>query len=77
MAKEYHFHYDSVTSTEITPRSCDFVPLTKRESIGEKRDRRQKENAQDAEKFLETMQERVPRAKFTFGAGESFNSWLR
>ncbi len=46
---------------------CDFVPLTKRESIGERRDGRQKKMRRTQEEFLEAMQEGVPRAKFTFG----------
>ncbi len=51
MAKEYHFRSDHVDET--TPHlHCDFVPLTKRESIFERRDRATKENAQDARNFL-------------------------
>ncbi len=55
----------------------DFVLDQARNLSAKRRDRRQKENAQDAEKkFLEAMQEKrvLTRAKFcTFGAGEA---WL-
>ncbi len=38
---------------ETTPHLCDFVPLTKRESIGERRDRRPPQEANDnAERVL-------------------------
>ncbi len=56
--EEYHFPRRSVNET--TPHlRYDFVPLTKRESIGERRDRRQKENAQDIENFLKAIPEKV------------------
>ncbi len=51
--REYHFaviHID-----ETTPHLIRFGAVDRRESIGERRDRRP-ENAQDAEKFLEAMQ---------------------
>ncbi len=49
---------------ETTPYSVlQIVPLTA-ESIGERRDRRQKENAQDA-RGLEATQERVPALNLT------------
>ncbi len=52
------FRSDPVDETPI----CIVILLLDQagESIGERRDRRQ-ENAQDTEKFLEAMQERVPR----------------
>ncbi len=62
--REYHFRIDPVNETTPHLPHCDFCAVDQSgESIGERRDRRQKENAQDAEKFLEAMQ-RVPHAKF-------------
>ncbi len=49
---------------QTTPHlHCDFVPLTKRGITGERRDS-DKEMRRTQEKFLEAMQESVPRAKF-------------
>ncbi len=64
MAKENnHFRSDPRRQDN---HLCDFVPIDQAgESIGEGRDRRQKENAQDAEKFLEKQcKEGASRAKF-------------
>ncbi len=67
--REYHFRSDPVDET--TPSALWFCAVDKRESIEERRDRRQKKMRRTQEKFLEAIQERVPRAKFAFGAGES------
>ncbi len=56
------------------PSASDFVPLDQAlgNSIGERRDRRQRK-MRDAREISEAMQERVPRAKFTFGEKVQFN----